>query len=215
VTSDVSAYRDRDRIIADVEQYFGEKVREHGAVVAGVDWNGIEAQHTRFKALLNLVTDPSGEFSLLDYGCGYGAMYDYMKSPESRFRYTGYDISLDMIDAARTAHTDDDAEWTADEALLGRYDYVIASGIFNVRFGHDDFAWLEYIFDTLHRMDRYSMRGFAFNALTSFSDEAFRRADLYYANPMHLFEYCKQNFSRNVALLHDYDLYDFAVIVRK
>jgi hypothetical protein len=26
---------------------------------------------------------------------------------------------------------------------------------------------------------------------------------------------CKRRFSRNVALLHDYDLYEFTVLVRK
>ncbi|MBM3138043.1 MAG: class I SAM-dependent methyltransferase, partial [Chloroflexi bacterium] len=30
-----------------------------------------------------------------------------------------------------------------------------------------------------------------------------------------LFDYCKVNFSKNVALLHDYKLYDFTIIVRK
>ena len=29
------------------------------------------------------------------------------------------------------------------------------------------------------------------------------------------FDFCKRNFSRNVALLHDYGLYDFTIIVRK
>ena len=38
---------------------------------------------------------------------------------------------------------------------------------------------------------------------------------LYYADPCALFDYCKRNFSRNVALLHDYKIYDFTLIVRK
>jgi len=41
------------------------------------------------------------------------------------------------------------------------------------------------------------------------------RPDLYYADPLFLFDFCKQNFSKNVALLHDYRLYDFTLIVRK
>ena len=46
-------------------------------------------------------------------------------------------------------------------------------------------------------------------------DVAFYPADLYYADPLDLFDYCKRNFSKNVALLHDYRLYDFTLIVRK
>ena len=41
------------------------------------------------------------------------------------------------------------------------------------------------------------------------------RPDLYYADPGLFFDDCKRRFSRNVAILHDYDLYDFTVIVRK
>ena len=41
------------------------------------------------------------------------------------------------------------------------------------------------------------------------------RLDLYYADPCALFDYCKRSFSRNVALLHDYEIYDFTLLVRK
>jgi hypothetical protein len=41
------------------------------------------------------------------------------------------------------------------------------------------------------------------------------RDDLYYADPLFLFDYCKRNFAKNVALLHDYRIYDFTIIVRK
>ena len=35
---------------------------------------------------------------------------------------------------------------------------------------------------------------------------------LFYADPCQLFDYCKQNFSKQVALLHDYRLYEFTII---
>ena len=41
------------------------------------------------------------------------------------------------------------------------------------------------------------------------------RDSLYYADPMYLFDYCKRHFAKDVALLHDYSLYDFTLIVRK
>ena len=164
--------------------------------------------------MLNLVGETEVDFSILDYGCGYGSMYDYMQTRWSRFQYTGFDISETMIAKALEIHGDDDAVWLADEQELHEFDYVVASGIFNVRLEHSDEEWLQYILQTMHWMHEHSRRGFACNMLTSFSEEPFRRGHLYYANPMELFAYCKTNFSRNVALLHDYDLYDFALIVR-
>lgn len=37
---------------------------------------------------------------------------------------------------------------------------------------------------------------------------------LYYADPYALFDVCKR-YSNNVALLHDYDLYEFTMLVRE
>jgi len=60
-------------------------------------------------------------------------------------------------------------------------------------------------------VNRVSRKGFASNFLTKYSDLEKVRPHLYYADPLFLFDYCKRNFSRNVALLNDYDLYDLGV----
>ena len=67
----------------------------------------------------------------------------------------------------------------------------------------------------LHKMNDISRRGFSFNMLTKYSDPEYMRQHLYYADPCYLFDYCKMHFSRNVALLHDYEVYDFTILVRK
>jgi hypothetical protein len=102
---------------------------------------------------------------------------------------------------------------TAQEMMAS--DFTIASGIFNIRFTKDDESWLNYIVETLHAMNEKSKAGFAFNVLTKYSDVEFMRKELYYADPCFLFDYCKRAFSKNVALLHDYNQYDFTLIVRK
>ena len=56
---------------------------------------------------------------------------------------------------------------------------------------------------------------FAFNVLTSYADPDRMRPDLYYADPCFLFDYCQRRYSRWVAILHDYGLYEFTVVVRK
>ena len=64
-------------------------------------------------------------------------------------------------------------------------------------------------------MDETSSRGFSFNCLTKYSDAEKMMDNLFYADPCDLFDYCKWNFSKQVALLHDYGLYEFTIIVRK
>jgi hypothetical protein len=129
--------------------------------------------------------------------------------------YWGYDLCEPMIAAARSEFSGDPrAHFTSDRAELPNADYCVASGIFSVKLDADDAAWHDHMMATIHEMAALSTRGIAFNALTSYSDRDKLRRDLYYADPLQLFDYCKRNLSRRVALLHDYKLYDFTIIVR-
>ncbi len=94
-------------------------------------------------------------------------------------------------------------------------EYIIASGIFNVKLNHNETEWLHYILSTLEVMNKKSTKGFSFNLLAKYSDKEYMRDDLYYADPLFLFDFCKRNFSKNVALLHDYNLYEFTILVKK
>jgi hypothetical protein len=94
-------------------------------------------------------------------------------------------------------------------------DYAVASGVFNIKLDAPVGAWTSHVLDCLHAINSHTKLGFAINFLTKYSDADRMRPDLYYADPLFLFDYLKMNFSRNVALLHDYQIYDFTLIVRK
>ena len=197
-----------------VKSYFDKRIREHGASPRGSDWNSETSQHIRFDQLLKVVE--SRTFSILDYGCGYGALADYLVTNGLDADYFGYDILESAIETARQAHQGKPKrKFFTEKTQLPACDYTVASGIFNFR-GEQSFEeWTEYVLGVLNEFDRLSLRGFSSNFLTKYSDAEKTRADLYYADPLFLFDYCKRNFSRNVALLHDYHLYDFTLIVRK
>jgi SAM-dependent methyltransferase len=180
-----------------------------------VDYNSEAAISRRYEQLLK-VCDTSEAFSILDYGCGYGSLAGYLSEHGFQFTYWGYDFSEKMIEAAQNLHGGDPrCTFTHREGELPRVDYVVESGIFNMKLDARVDDWTSYVLEVLEKMDSLSARGFAFNLLTSYSDPERMRPDLYYADPFFYFDACKRRFSRNVALLHDYDLYDFTVIVRK
>ena len=197
-----------------VKSYFDKRIQEHGASPRGSDWNSETSQNTRFDQLLKVVETQS--FSLLDYGCGYGALADYLDIKGFDVDYYGYDVLESAIETARKAHMDKPRRiFFMDKSQLPICDYTVASGIFNFR-GEQAFEdWTEYVLGVFNEFDRLSLRGFSSNFLTKYSDADKMRPDLYYADPLFLFDYCKRNFSKNVALLHDYRLYDFTLIVRK
>jgi SAM-dependent methyltransferase len=198
-----------------IAEFFREKVEQHGATPAGVDLNSTSAQETRFAQLVKLV-DSRDHYSLIDYGCGYGALIDYLDSLGHSFDYAGYDITPAMIDKARELYGNrQGCRFVSDETLLAPVDYVVESGIFNMKLQTGDDDWTGYVVRTLDRMNALALKGFAFNLLTGYSDADRMRPDLYYADPCFFFDLCKKKYAKNVALLHDYGLYDFTILVRK
>lgn len=202
------------RIQLKVEKYYSGKIREFGVSARGVDWNSEETQELRFQQLSRIFVS-SGDLAVNDLGCGYGAFLPYLRRSYPTAAYRGYDLSADMVTAARRLFADDSNAVFYESSGLISADYTVASGIFNVKLDTAIDEWEAYILQTLRRMDESSVRGFAFNVLTSYSDESHRRPDLYYADPLRLFDFCKAEFSRNIALLHDYGLYEFTILVRK
>jgi SAM-dependent methyltransferase len=203
-----------DSILAETARYYSAKIIEHGDSPKGVDWNSIDSQYTRFGELSRVI-DLAADFSVNDLGCGYGALLDYFLDHKVNCRYQGYDISGEMISAASTRHKSvPGASFTIAAEPTETADYGIASGIFNVKQYRTDEEWKVHLVETLDKMAATSRQGFAFNCLTSYSDPPKMREDLFYADPCWLFDLCKRKYSRNVALLHDYGLYEFTILVR-
>ncbi len=202
-------------ILSSVDNYYSGKIKAFGPCPRGVDWNSSESQMLRFDRLLSLC-DLSRPFSIIDYGCGYGALADFLIARAAGFQYCGFDISRAMINEAEKINRGaDKCAFTCDKSLLTASEYAVASGIFNVRLQTHDQEWQSYMSATLDELAALTSRGFAFNALTVYSDKDRMRPDLYYADPLFWFDHCKRNYSRFVALLHDYPLYEFTIIVRK
>jgi hypothetical protein len=200
----------RDR----VREYYEGLLLKHGATASGVDWNSESSQRLRFRQLEHLWEDEP-DASLLDYGCGYGALAGYVRSRGHRGPYMGFDLSSRMTNAA-IAHGErlDDCHWIDDRRQLKPADYAVASGIFNVKLDVNDDVWWAYVRRSLADLASLGTRGFAFNALTVLSDSEKRRRDLYYADPFEVFDHCRRSYSRFVSVIHDYPLYEFTVLVR-
>ncbi len=201
------------RILHKVDEYYTDKIIEHGTTSKGVDWNGRDSQFLRFQQL-SKVFSTKKDFSVLDYGCGFGAFIDFLNENDfENIEYFGFDISSEMLKQARFNYSN--KTFINNLETLNEVDYTIASGVFNVKLDTRVEDWNAYIEKTLITINNVSKHGFSFNILTSFSDEEYKKDYLFYADPTFYFNYCKNNFSRNVALLHDYELYEFTIIVKK
>lgn len=209
-------HRKKTELLKAVAMYYAEKLAKHGDTPRGVDWNGEESQIIRFEQLCKIINSEKLVFSLNDLGCGYGALLDYLRGNYPAFSYLGIDVSREMIRSAEQRYANvTEARFITSAEPDCLADYSVASGIFNVRLWRSDDEWFDYIQGMLDVLDRTSSLGFAFNCLTSYSDEHKKRDYLYYADPCRLFDLCKKKYSRQVALLHDYGLYEFTIIIKK
>ena len=206
-----------DEIQKKLNEYFTEKLETFGVTAKGVDYNGEQARQIRFAELVKII-DPAKPFSVIDYGCGYGAMFEYLHAKGWDFDYHGVDLIEKMVFAGRENYKGfPNAHFTTEEKELPVADYLMAASIFNIKLESPYGEWQNFVCNTLLRMNALCSKGFSFNMLTKYSDadRMAERPDLFYGDPLFFFDFCKRNFSRNVALLHDYGLYDFTIIIRK
>ena len=202
----------------DTDLFYIENLKRHGSSSQGVGWKDDSAQIVRFDQLVKVI-DLTIPFSLNDLGCGVGDLSRFLiKNHFPVSRYHGYDILREMVDEAMViGGKNDNIKFfvITDSNEISQADYTVSSGIFNPRHGISDTQWKHHIIETIQIMNDRSVKGFAFNALSIYSDVEFRKPELYYSDPLWLFDFCKINFSKNVALLHDYNQYDFTILVRK
>lgn len=199
------------QMLEPVRDHFDRALKTHGPCARGVIWPSSEGQLDRFAELCRAIDDRAA--SVIDYGCGYGALADYLRRHDYTGPYRGFDISEDMIAAARSAQAHlDHCSFFSDRERLSPADFTLASGIFNMKRDIDEEDWHAHVRATIHDMASLSRRGFAFNVLTTYVD--WRAEDLYYADPLELFDYCKRHISKYVTLLHDSPRWEFALFVR-
>src|SRR4051812_18233349 len=130
-----------------VRTYYTGKLERHGPTPLGVDWPNAISQQLRFVQLLKLC-DFDCAFSLNDFGCGYGALLEFLAARHggAAIDYRGIDLSPAMIAAARKCWAGRPDTTFAVGSQCGRpADYSLASGIFNVRLGHPVAAWESYV----------------------------------------------------------------------
>ena len=205
---------DSDSIRSSVATYYASKLAAYGPTPRGVDWNGVTSHELRHRQFLRLL-DGVPDASLLDLGCGFGDFFRFLRAEGHRGQYIGYDVAANMIAEALRLHGQGaDRQWRVGAEPEEAVDFAIASGILNVKGDTPIEVWELYVRETIDILARVGRRGFAFNVLSLSSDPERRAANLYYADASKTLSYCLDRYGRSVALLQDYGLYEFTVIVR-
>lgn len=189
-----------------VISFFNKNLMLHGDRPEAVRWSSI-GQIAHYQAMLE-IGDINGS-KILDFGCGKGDFYQFLKDKNIHIDYHGYDINEKLIVLAKQKFPD--AEFRIfdidKDAINEDFDYIFLCGVFNLKVeGLDDM-----IKDTLTKLFKQCRTGLAFNALSSHNPK--KDFELHYTLPEDIFSFAVQNLSPYVSLRHDRMSYDFTMFV--
>ncbi|MFL1463831.1 methyltransferase domain-containing protein [Roseococcus sp. DSY-14] len=202
-------------ILAGQRDYYAASLAAHGPGARGVDWNGAESQARRFAQFLRLL-EGQPEASVLDLGCGCGDLLPFLRAAGHRGPYQGWDLAPEMVAAARARH----GEGPGHAFHLGAVpaaaaDFALASGVLHVKGAVGEAEWAAHAAAVQEVLAGCGRRGFGWNMLSRCSDPGRRRPHLFYADPVEELGRCLGRFGRHVALLQDYGLWEFTLLVRR
>lgn len=199
---------------AKVCEYYSRTLQRHGPTPLGVDWPNVLSQYLRFVQLLKLC-DFEQPFSLNDFGCGYGALLEFlaMRHDGAAVTYRGIDISPAMVFAARARWAGNTRVAFAVGSQCGAVaDYSLASGTLNVRLGSPLAEWEVYVEAILMDLDASSRLGFAVNFMLPIR-EVSSQSGLYRTTAARWTPLCER--LGRVELITGYGLQEFTLLVRK
>lgn len=201
-------------------EHYEQCLAKHGATPQGVDWPNASDLTKRFHVMLDVLANKpfTSTTTLLDLGCGYGALLDHIHTynQQSNILYTGIDISANMIRAAQQRLPGQcflQRDILIDPLPPGSFDYIIMNGLLTEK---RNLPW--------HEMVKFAQRiikaafdtcreGIAFNVMSyhvDWSHPALFHWSLDEAAAF-LFKHC----SRHVVFRNDYGLYEYTVYVYK
>jgi len=169
-----------------------------------------QGQLRRYQTLMDIApASLLNNSTVLDYGCGTGDFYKFLKRRSINVKYTGVDINENFIDLAKKKYPECTFKVMNidDDDLQGYYDYIFICGVFNLQVpGIDDD-----LKNALVSLFQHCNRGLALSALSSHSP--IRDHELHLTSPEEMLKFAIENLSPAVALRHDRIPNDFTLYV--
>jgi SAM-dependent methyltransferase len=202
----------------DIVSHYESCLERHGDSHLGVDWPNLGDAEKRYRVMLEVISSRGAwdEVTLLDFGCGTGALLSYLRTQGVRgVRYAGLDLSPKFIAVCRGKFPETPF-WHMDvleNDALGEYDFIVMNGVFTEKRGLSFEAMLEYFQRTISTLWKHARIGMAFNVMTKHVD--WERDDLFHLPFDTLAAFLRRELGRNFIFRNDYGLYEYTAYVYK
>lgn len=197
----------------DIAKHYEECFEKHGDNHLGVDWPNHEDTLKRYQIMLDITTPES---SLLDFGCGTSALYQYaIDTKQNNFNYSGLDITSAFVEKSKEKFPNQ-TFYHKDILVdndIPNFDYIVCNGTFTEKRDLSYDEMFEFFSNTIKILWNKTNKGIAFNLMSKHVD--WERDDLFHVSLDKLGWFLKDNLSRNFTIRNDYKLYEYTTYVYK
>lgn len=169
-----------------------------------------QGQLKRYRMLADIApAEELNNSTVLDYGCGTGDFYRFLKRRDINVKYTGVDINQNFIDLARKKYPECTFRVmnADDDQFEGFYDYIFICGVFNLNVPGVDHDMK----NAMSALFRHCNKGMALSALSSHTP--IKDPELHFTSPEDMLKFSIEQLSPSVALRHDRIQNDFMLYV--
>jgi len=176
--------------------FYNRHLMDFGDSPQAVRWTP-EGQRRRYETLFRVAGDFSGK-KILDFGCGKGDFYEFIKEKGISISYCGIDVNKNLIKLAKSKYPE--AEFIVidiEETEFERdFDVIFVCGVFNLRVAGVE----ESMKDVLKKLFRLCREAFHVNLLTYYIPQ--RNIELFYVKPEEILKFVITEISPSVRLIH-------------
>ena len=135
-----------------MNEYYKQMINSKKDSSRKVGWRDNAAQVKRFKQLYKLIEE-CDSFDVADLGCGLADFYNFLNLNKINFKYTGYDISEAMV---QNVTNNANVLLINETEDISTHEYIVLSGIFNMKKKVDNKEWCNYITGQLDVINKKS-----------------------------------------------------------
>lgn len=190
-----------------VVSFYDKALRIFGDRPESLGWTE-RGQRLHFESMLDIADSIDGK-KILDFGCGKGDFYRFLKERDVLVEYTGLDINEKLLSKAKDKFPEGRFRFFDIEKdhLDEDFDYIFLCGVFNLKVQGIEKAMRS----SLIKLFLHCRKALAFNALSARNPK--KDFELHYVSPEEIFAFAVENLSPFVSLRHDRMAYDFTMFV--
>ncbi|HCR35695.1 hypothetical protein A2130_01245 [Candidatus Woesebacteria bacterium GWC2_33_12] len=191
------------------------KFKEFGSDHKSLLWKTKGAAHQRFREFWKEIDFDNKK--VLDIGCGFGEMGNFLVKRYKNVVYKGVDITPEFITNGHKLYPSLDLEIADFHGLTKteQYDVVLTSGVLNSNYGNAIKNY-DYRKKAIKKMFSLTDHVFVFNMLgthPSFKGPTFK-GNVWYADSLEILKYC-MSLTHRVVLRANYHPKDFTILMYK